>query len=77
MAETATKYAPPLLAFALREIYDISAGDNDLSLYSAAGFPYLFKLCTDYLDLSFIKMTFYLFSENDAQAEIKPPIRKS
>lgn len=45
--EAETKYASPLLAFALSELYDISAGYNDLSLYSAAGFPYLFKLCTD------------------------------
>jgi hypothetical protein len=36
-----------LIGPSLREIYDIPAGNNDLSLYSAAGFPYPFKLCTD------------------------------
>jgi hypothetical protein len=36
-----------LIGLSLCELYDILAGDNDLSLYSAAGFPYLFKLCND------------------------------
>ena len=36
-----------LFGLSLREHYDISTGDNDLSLYSAGGFPYPFKLCTD------------------------------
>jgi hypothetical protein len=36
-----------LIGLSLREMYDIPAGNNDLSLYSTSRFPYPFKLCAD------------------------------
>jgi len=47
LARNSNQVCLSLIVLSMRELYDVSAGDNDLSLYSAAGFPYPFKLCTD------------------------------